>query len=84
MEANPLETVNLDLEIVPYVIISAGNIINAEDMLDIWDDLDVHVVRFASGSPNDLPLLSKAVKPADGSLSEEDFAKLKKAIKKLG
>lgn len=79
-----LENVGLDLQIVPYVIITVGNIINAEDMVDVWADLDVNVARFASGSPNELPLLPKTVKPADESLSQEDFGKLKKALKKLG
>ena len=79
-----LENAGLDLQIVPYVIITVGNIINAEDMVDVWADLDVNVARFASGSPNELPPLSKTVKPADESLSQEDFGKLKKALKKLG
>lgn len=79
-----LEDTDLDFQVKPYVIVTAGNIINAEDMFDVWADLDVGVVRFAAGSPEDLPLLSKAVKPCDENISEEDFSALKKVFKKLG
>lgn len=79
-----LEDTSLDFEVKPYVIVTSGNIINAEDMFDVWADLDVNVVRFASGSPEELPVLSKAVKPAVERISEEDFNALKKVFKKLG
>ena len=79
-----LEEAGLDFEVIPYVIIASGNIINAEDMLDVWESLDVKVVRFAKGAPNDLTPLSKAVQPAEDTLEPEDFAKLKKVLKKLG
>lgn len=79
-----LENANLEFEIIPYVIITSGNIINAEDMIDVWESLDVKVVRFASGNPTDLMPLSKALKPTEESIDQEDFAKLKKVLKKLG
>ncbi|MBR2299771.1 MAG: hypothetical protein IJ870_04270 [Alphaproteobacteria bacterium] len=78
-----LKYFDLDLEVKPYVIIIAGNIINAEDMIDIWSDMEVSVVRFAKGSPTDLLPLSKAIDRADDTLSESQLAEFKKLIKKL-
>ena len=79
-----IENGGLDLQIVPYVIVTNGNIINAEDMFDIWDNLDIRVVRFARGNPQDLLPLAKAVKPANENMSQEDFGRFKKVLKKLG
>lgn len=78
-----LEDSDLDLEVKPYVIIVSGNIINAEDMTDIWSDMNVSVVRFAKGSPIDLIPFSKAVERSDERLSGADLSEFKKLIKKL-
>ncbi len=43
---------NIDVNAV--VVIKQGAVINAEDMLDIWSDLDVTVARTANGKPEEL------------------------------
>ena len=78
-----LEDSDLSFEIKPYVVIVSGNIINAEDMLDIWSDMNITVSRFAKGSPSDLPALSKSVEQAEEKLSRNEMAEFKKLIKKL-
>jgi len=78
-----LEESDLHLEIVPYVVVISGNIINAEDMLDVWADMGINVVRFAKGSPSDLLPFSKAVEEADGQISERNLSELKKLLKRL-
>ena len=36
---------DFNFEIVSYVIIQSGSIINAEDMFDIWNEMDINVTR---------------------------------------
>ena len=40
-----LESANFNFNISAYVIIQIGNIINAEDMFEIWDNMDINVTR---------------------------------------
>ena len=77
------EDAEFDLDIKPCVIIVAANIINAEDMLDVWRDLDVDVARFSKGGPTELTPLMKMIKPAEDNLSQDELSKLKKILKKL-
>ena len=77
-----IQKADMDIEVKPYVVIVAANIINAEDMYDVWDDLDVQVVRFAKGSPSELTPFSKAVSDAEDNLSQGEFNKLRKILKK--
>ena len=78
-----LEDTDIDLEVKPYVIITSGNIINAEDMLEIWADMGVAVTRFAKGSPSDLTPFAREVEPAEEKLSRTEMSEFKKLIKKL-
>ncbi|MBO4285319.1 MAG: hypothetical protein J5895_03710 [Alphaproteobacteria bacterium] len=78
-----LDDSDFDLSVKPYLIVTKANIINAEDMLDVWDDMDIEVVRFAKGGPADLRPLSKAIGKADGRLSRNDVSELKKMLKRL-
>ena len=40
-----LADADLSFEVIPFVIEQIGNIINAEDMFDIWDEIGVNVCR---------------------------------------
>lgn len=74
---------DFDMDIEPYVIVTSGNIINAEDMFETWDNLNVKVVRYAKGKPTDLPLLTQIVPPTKDRLSDNDLVVFKKLMKKL-
>jgi len=49
-----LNDAGMMLKVRAYVVINRGTIINAEDMLDIWDDLNVVVARIGKGEPEEL------------------------------
>lgn len=76
-----LEEAEFDLDVKPYVIVQMGNIINAEDMFDIWDETNVEVTRINRGSPKEIKLFSKTVEEADGKLDREEFNALKKLLR---
>ena len=78
-----LAAADMVLNVVPYVIISIGNIINAEDMFDIWGDLGVKVVRIDRGTPKDIPLFAKELPDAEAPLDRDTFEKVKKLIRNI-
>ena len=76
-----LEDAGFDIAIKPFVIIQMGNIINAEDMLEIWEETKVKVTRINRGSPKEIQLFSKTVEEAVSKLDREEFNRLKKLIR---
>jgi hypothetical protein len=65
-----------------YVIVQLGNIINAEDMFDIWNDMDIKVTRIDRGSPKDIMLFAKGLSDGGSPASDKEFEKIKKLIRK--
>ena len=57
-----------------------GNIINAEDMLDIWKEMNVMVVRSGNGRPEELPLFGEIFPKALPALDDESIEKIKNAL----
>ena len=78
-----LEENGLHYDIVPYVVIQMANIINAEDMLEIWDELGVEVTRINRGSPKEIKLFSKTVKDAEARADKLAFDALRKLIRDM-
>ncbi len=78
-----LKKAELSFEITPLVIEQIGNIINAEDMFDIWSDLGVKVTRIDRGTPKEIPLFAKTLEEADGSVDKAVLDKIKKLIRRL-
>ena len=78
-----LAAANINLDVTPYVIISIGNIINAEDMFDIWNDLGVKVARIDRGTPKDIPLFARELPNAEAPLERDSFEKIKKLIRNI-
>mgnify|MGYP004512300851 CR=1 FL=1 len=58
------------MEIKPMVVIRQGTIINAEDMFEVWNGLNVTVCRYEDGGPDEITALPAAVSqvksPDDG------------------
>ena len=75
-----LAVADFKFDVVSYVIIQSGNIINAEDMLDIWSSMNINVTRINRGSPKEIRLFSKSVENCEEKLDESTFEKLKKLI----
>lgn len=76
-----LADTDFDFKINAYVIIQIGNIINAEDMFEIWDTMNISVTRIDRGSPKELKLFANVLEEADGTLDKADFEKLRKCIR---
>ncbi|MFI3242080.1 MAG: hypothetical protein R3Y43_05890 [Alphaproteobacteria bacterium] len=80
---NKLDGTSFSQEVEAFVVNQMNNIINAEDMLDIWKELDVKVARIDRGSPKELMLLGKALEDADAKMSKEEADKLKKLLRSI-
>ena len=76
-----LSDADLSFEIVPFVIEQIGNIINAEDMFDIWNNIGVKVTRIDRGTPKEIPLFAKTLEEADGTPEKAVFEKIKKLLR---
>ena len=75
-----LAVADFNFEIQSYVIIQSGNIINAEDMFDIWKSMDMNVTRINRGSPKEIRLFSKAIENCEDRTDKSTIEKLKKLI----
>ena len=78
-----LAVTDMKYEIITYVIIQAGNIINAEDMFEIWSNMNINVTRINRGSPKEIRLFSKTIDNCDGKTDGSNLEKLKKLIRSL-
>lgn len=81
--AEKLTEADIPLEIKAYVIIQIGNIINAEDMFDIWNDMNISVCRIDRGTPKELNLFSKTLDEAENKAGRETLEKIKKIIRSI-
>ena len=78
-----LKTEGLQYKIDAYVVIQLGNIINAEDMFDIWDDMKINVTRIDRGTPKEIKLFAKTLVDAERPIKKENFEKIKKIIRSI-
>ena len=78
-----LNEADLSFTVKAYVVQQVGNIINAEDMFDIWDDMDITVARIDRGMPKELKLFSKTLEEAITKVDKEKFEKVKKLIRSM-
>jgi len=74
---------DMNYEIVAYVVIQAGNIINAEDMFEIWNNMNINITRINRGSPKEIRLFSKALDVCEEKTDKNTIEKLKKLIRSL-
>ena len=74
---------DMDFEIISYVVIQSGNIINAEDMFEIWNNMNINVTRINRGSPKEIRLFSKSLDNCDEKTDKNTLEKLKKLIRSL-
>ena len=73
----------MNFEIIPYVIIQSGNIINAEDMFEIWNGMNINVARINRGTPKEIQLFSKKLDACEEKTDKNTLEKLKKLIRSL-
>ena len=72
-----------DLSISAYVVVQMANIINADDMFDIWDDMNISVTRINRGAPKEIQLFSKSLSESENSMPRKDLDRLRKVLKSL-
>lgn len=78
-----LQSEGLKYAVSAYVVIQIGNIINAEDMFEIWDEMGINVTRIDRGTPREIKLFAKALEDADKPIGKDKFDKLKKLIRSI-
>ena len=78
-----LAEAEMSFKVEAYVIEQIGNIINAEDMFDIWDDMNIHVTRIDRGTPKEIKLFNKALEEAEGKIDKAEFDKVRKLIRSI-
>ena len=78
-----LNSQDFDFNLKAFVVIQLGNIINAEDMFEVWNEMDISVTRIDRGTPKELKLFQKSLEDADESIEKETFEKLKKLIRSI-
>lgn len=66
-----------------FVVIQMANIINADDMFEIWDDMDIKVTRINRGMPKEIRLFSKTLTEAENPASARDIEKIGKLLRSL-
>lgn len=71
----------LDYDVKSYVVIQMGNIINAEDMFEIWQETGVEVTRINRGSPKEIKLFSKTIEEAQAHASRPELDTIRKIIR---
>lgn len=81
--ADKLKENDFDLDLKAYVVVQAGNIINAEDMFEIWQDMGVEVTRINRGSPKEIKLFSKTLEDAGNKMDPSRLGELKKMLRGL-
>ena len=78
-----LNEADLSFEVEAYVIEQIGNIINAEDMFEIWDNMKINVTRIDRGTPKELKLFAKTLEDATGQVAPDKLEKIKKLIRSI-
>lgn len=78
-----LNDADMKFTIEAYVIEQIGNIINAEDMFEIWDGMKINVARIDRGTPKELKLFAKALNDANAPINRDKLEKVKKIIRSI-
>lgn len=74
-----LKTFGYNGKVQPIFIVKTGNIINAEDMLTTWKDLNVMVCRTDKGGPDELDSFADTILP-DSQPNEEIMTIVQNAL----
>ena len=81
---NRLEAAGMNFAVTPFVIIQIGNIINAEDMFEIWESQHINVTRIDRGTPKEIRLFARALPEADKPIAPGKLDKLLNILRNMG
>jgi len=76
-----LENEEFEQELKAFLIIQTANVINADDMFEIWDNMNISVTRINRGAPKDIKLFSKALDEAENSITKKELDVIRKFFK---
>ncbi len=78
-----LSVTDLKFKVIPHVVIQSGNVINAEDMFEIWEEMNINVTRINRGSPKEIRLFSKAIETCEAKVDKDTLEKLRKLFRSM-
>lgn len=78
-----LEEEGFSLKLEAYVVEQMANIINADDMFEVWKNMDIEVTRINRGAPKEIPLLSKTLREVENTMPHKEFERLRKVLKNI-
>ena len=82
--SSKLEDAELNFGVEAILIEQIGNIINAEDMFEIWDSMNIKVCRMDRGMPKELQPFARVLPDADKHISSSKLEKLTKLLRNIG
>ena len=74
---------DFEQEVKSYVVVQMENIINADDMFEVWNKMDIEVTRINRGAPKEIHLFSKSLDEADGQIDYKELNRLRKVLKSI-
>lgn len=74
---------DFEQEVKSYVVVQMANIINADDMFEIWNKMDIEVTRINRGAPKEIHLFSKSLDEAEGQIDRKELNRLRKVLKSI-
>ena len=74
---------NFEQEVKSFVVVQMANIINADDMFEIWNNMDIDVTRINRGAPKEMRLFSKTLDDADRQIDRKELDRLRKVLKNI-
>lgn len=78
-----LDNAEMSFTVDAFVVVQIGNIINAEDMFEIWDDLNINVTRIDRGTPKEIKLFARTLAEAEKTIPASKLDKVMKLIRSM-
>lgn len=78
-----LDNAEMSFIVDAFVVVQIGNIINAEDMFETWDDLDINVTRIDRGTPKEIKLFARSLPEAEKPIAASKLDKVLKLIRSM-
>ena len=78
-----LDNAEMNFVVDAFVVVQIGNIINAEDMFEIWDELNVNVTRIDRGTPKEIKLFARTLSEAEKTIPASKLDKVMKLIRSM-
>lgn len=78
--AEKMEEEGFEQKLSAFVVIQMANIINADDMFEIWAESDIAVTRINRGAPKEIKLFSKALNEAGTPMSKKNFERFRNIL----